>query len=137
MRRCLAMGFGLAGLLTSSALAQLPSNQVPRTAGLPAGYEPAIPGQTALPPMFDGVPIIETPLQPAAPPVSLEIRTAIPPNHEWQLRPEHGAYFISVKSYARPSRPTADDQGPSALTMAEALAGEIRDKYRVQAFLYE
>ena len=73
----------------------------------------------------------------APPPVSLEIRTAIPPNHEWQLRPEHGAYFISVKSYARPSRPTPDDQGPSALAMAEALAGEIRDKYRVQAFLYE
>jgi hypothetical protein len=73
----------------------------------------------------------------APPPASYEVRTAIPPNHEWQLRPEHGEYFISVKSYARPSRPTPDDQGPSALTMAEALAGEIREKYRVQAFLYE
>ena len=37
----------------------------------------------------------------------------------------------------RPSRPTPDDQGPSALALAEALAAEIRDLYRVETFLYE
>lgn len=137
MRTRVVVAFGLAGLLTGSSAAQLPTDRGPATPlpALPAGYEPIRPLAGALP---AGSPP-STELRPLAapPPVDLEIRTAVPPGHEWLLRPEHGAYFISVKSYSRPSRPTADDQGPSALAMAEALAAEIRDKWRVQAFLYE
>ena len=141
MRRGLVIGLGFAGLLRGSAVAQLPTNRTTPPSALPVGYEPdnlplptggVLPtGYSTVPPMPEARPLA------APPPVNLEIRTAIPANHEWQLRPEHGVYFISVKSYARPSRPTPDDQGPSAMAMAEALAGEIRDKYRVQAFLYE
>jgi hypothetical protein len=140
MRRNLVIGFGIAGLLAGSAAAQLPGGPQPaRTGvpGLPAGFEPVEPAG-ALPAGYSAQPAPTGP-RPLAPPppLDLEIRTAVPADHEWLLKPEHGAYFISVKSYSRPSRPTPDDQGPSALAMAEALAAEIRDTYRVQAFLYE
>jgi hypothetical protein len=141
MRWEIAFGIGLAGLLSGTALAQLPSNPPPVAGVLPPGYQPVVPARSGLsaselPPGNPALPSGE--LRPfAPPPMNVEIQTAIPANHEWLLKPEHGAYFISVKSYSRPSRPTADDQGPSALTMAEALAAEIRDLYRVQAFLFE
>jgi hypothetical protein len=142
MRRVLVLGLSLIGLLSGPAAAQSPTNPLPPSppsSGSPVLLEPqgfAAPSPGGpLPPGYSSLPPVTQARPPA--PENLEIRTAIPPNHEWLLRPEHGAFFISVKSYARPSRPTADDQGPSALTMAEALAGEIRDKYRVQAFLYE
>lgn len=113
----------LSGVLSGSVLAQLPSNPPSIARSLPPGYS--------------ALPTGSTPQSYASPPVNVEIKTAIPANHEWLLKPEHGAYFISVKSFARPPRPTPDDQGPSALAMAQALAAEIRDQYRVQAFLYE
>ncbi len=71
------------------------------------------------------------------PPANLEISSALGPDHPWAVKPEHGAYFICVKSYSRPNRPTPDDPGPSARVMAEKLAAEVRDTFRVQAFLYE
>ena len=40
MRRGLVIGFGLAGLLSGSAVAQLPTNRTTPPSALPAGYEP-------------------------------------------------------------------------------------------------
>jgi hypothetical protein len=151
MRWSFVFGLGFGGVVAGSAIAQFPTERVPTSTGvpitpppgatpaLPAGVEPAFPGTggllpagySAVPPTADSRPLA------SPPPRDLEIRTAIPPDHEWLIRPEHGAYFISVKSYSRPPRPTDDDKGPSALAMAEALAREIRDLYRVQAFLFE
>lgn len=161
MRRKLVFGIGLAGVISGSAIAQFASDRasppasVPAaTPALPPGYQPVLPTTPTpvggVPPAYippaGGVlpagpatlpPLAEPRAFAPAPPRDLEIRTAIPANHPWLLRPEHGAYFICVKSYSRPNRPTDDDRGPSALALAEALAGEIRDLYRVQAFLFE
>lgn len=78
-------------------------------------------------------------------PVNIEIPTALPKDHPWLLKPEHGSYFIMVKSYVRPTADSkaardARERGEKGLTareLAEALASEIRDTYRVQAFLFE
>lgn len=73
-------------------------------------------------------------------PVNVEIPTALGKDHPWLLKPEHGPYFILVKSYVRPaagSKAALEDKGLSARELAEGLATEIRDTYRVQAFLYE
>lgn len=85
---------------------------------------------------FSGIAPQDTPRAPAAP-AETEIRSALGPNHPWAVKPEHGAFFICVKSYSRPSRPQPGDTGPSARELAEALATDVRDLYRVQAFLYE
>jgi hypothetical protein len=42
-----------------------------------------------------------------------------------------------MKSYSRPSRPAPDDKGMTARELAEALATDIRENYKVQALLYE
>ena len=139
MRRGLLFGMGLAGALSGSALAQLPSSPRPSTPALPPGYQPLAPATAARP--AGGLPLGAAASEPQALPMppapEVEIPTAIPADHPWRLKPEHGAYFISVKSYSRPPRPTTDDQGPSALTLAQALAREIREAYQVQAFLFE
>jgi hypothetical protein len=157
MRRRLVIGFGLAGVISgSAALGQFASDRQP--AATPGGVQlpvsPASPGMPAvqpspggftLPPpsgaLFGGLqptpPDSPPELPRSAPPANLEIQTALGPNHPWALKPEHGPFFISVKSYSRPSRPDPADPGPSARELAEALATEIRDTYRVQAFLYE
>jgi hypothetical protein len=67
----------------------------------------------------------------------VELSYSLDPNHPWALKPEDGAYFICVKSYSRPHKPTAEDNGPSALVLAEMLAKDIRELYKVHAFLYE
>lgn len=68
----------------------------------------------------------------------LELRTALPADHPWRLQPSTGPWFILVKSYSRPARSgRAEDTGPSALELAEALAREIRETHRVQAWLFE
>jgi hypothetical protein len=141
MRHGFVLGITLTAVVASAAAGQLPSNGGGVTGSLPPGYEPlpaVSPATGGLPAGYSTVPLAPG-LHPLAPPppADLEIHTALPANHEWRLRPENGAYFISIKSYSRPSRPTSDDQGPSAMTLAEALAREIRDQYRVQAFLFE
>ena len=81
----------------------------------------------------------------AALPVNVEIPSALGKDHPWLLKPEHGPYFIIVKSYVRPAKGSkaekeAQERGEKGLTareLAEGLASEIRDLYRVQAFLYE
>lgn len=86
------------------------------------------------------------PVRPApAMPVNIQMPTALAPDHPWVLKPEHGPYFIIVKSYVRPSVGSkaysdAKERGEKGLTareLAEGLASEIRDTYRVQAFLFE
>jgi hypothetical protein len=114
-----------------------PAGGVAPTGSVPPAYVP--PPGGVLPPGFGTPPLTAEPRPYIAPPppANLEIASALGPNHPWAVKPEDGAYFICVKSYSRPSRPTPEDSGPSARAMAEALATEIRDLYRVQAFLYE
>jgi hypothetical protein len=157
--------FGLVGVLPASALAQFASERPPAPpATTPAAAAPAVPGNP--PPLPEGVrPIGSAPIggfvpppggigtvpgiglpgitpglgpaEPPAPPPprDLTIRSALGEDHPWAVKPEHGAYFLCVKSYSRPSKP--DDGGLTARELAETLATEIRDLYRVQAFLYE
>jgi len=62
----------------------------------------------------------------AAPAVPLNIPTALPADHPWLLRPEHGAFVILLRSYSRPARPSATDPGLTARELAEGLADEVR-----------
>ena len=92
-------------------------------------------------------PTYGTPAPGAAPslsalPINIELPTALSKDHPWALKPEHGAYFIMVKSYVRPAKDskTAEAEGDkwvSAREMGEALAHDIRETYRVGAYLYE
>jgi hypothetical protein len=110
--------------------------------GRPVGgaYVPPVAGIGA-PPGVGGAGLPAAGSLPPAPaaPRDLEIRSALGPNHPWAIKPEDGAFFLCVKSYSRPAEGWREpgDNGPSARAMAEALATEIRDLYRVQAFLYE
>jgi hypothetical protein len=73
-------------------------------------------------------------------PLDVEMPLAMPKDHPWRIRPEHGPWFILVKSYVRPpkgSRAAQEDRGLTALELGEALAKEIREEFRVQAFLFE
>lgn len=54
--------------------------------------------------------------------------------HPWALKPEHGPYVICVRSY---SRPAWVQDGPTALSLAEALAQEIRNTHKTPAYLFE
>ena len=70
----------------------------------------------------------------------LEIPSALGPNHPLAVRPEHGGYFICVKSYSRPARPDARDPGLTARELAEGLAAEIQRMPQAKGynvFLYE
>jgi hypothetical protein len=74
--------------------------------------------------------------------MNVEIPTALSKDHPWLLKPEHGPYFIIVKSYVRPSKDSTaareeGDRWVSARELAEGLAQDIRETHRVQAFLYE
>jgi len=157
MRRKFAFGLGIAGVLAGSSvgIAQFAADRVPASPvapvspatppALPPGVRPVGPAGGVVNPTTNPVvpagalvpaPSVATP--PAAPPpTDLEIRSALGPNHPWVVKPEHGAFFILMKSYSRPSRPTAQDNGPSARTLAEEFASEIRETYKVQALLYE
>ncbi|HVL15913.1 MAG TPA: hypothetical protein VM529_25295, partial [Gemmata sp.] len=114
---------------------------------LPAGVRPigsAPTGGAYVPPVGFGSPAAGglapaggAPRPAPTPPRDTEIRSALGPNHPWAIKPEHGEYFLCVKSYSRPSQPEPGDKGLSARELAEALATDIRDLYRVQAFLYE
>jgi hypothetical protein len=101
--------------------------------GSPTPTAPGIPGAP-------GTPNTPPPVRYVPLPVETEIKTALGKDHPWALKPEHGAYFILVKSYVRPAQGSKDaqeDRGLTARELAEGLATEIRDTYRVQAFLFE
>jgi len=55
-------------------------------------------------------------------------------NHEFALKPEHGAYVICVRSYSRPAWVT---NGPAAMSLAEGMANEIRTVQKAPAYLFE
>jgi hypothetical protein len=157
MRRKLVLGMGLAGLLSGqAAVGQFAADQVPggavpqpkafggaQPAGAgfqpaPGGYSPPVGGfapstYPAAGPSAANVP----PVASMTPPLNVEIPYALPQNHEWALKPETGPWFICVKSYSRPGRPDPSDPGMTALWLAETLAAEIRQTYKVQAWLYE
>jgi hypothetical protein len=152
MRRTFVLGLGLAGFLPAPVSAQFASERPPAAApGVPDTPPPLPPGVQPLggayvPPVAGiGAPGAAgmpggRPVSPAPPPPrDLEVRSALGPNHPWAIKPEDGAYFLCVKSYSRPPENQREpgDTGPSARAMAEELATEIRDLYRVQAFLYE
>jgi hypothetical protein len=60
------------------------------------------------------------------------------PNHPDLVRPEHGQYFICVKSYSRPAKPDPNDPGRTADQLAQGLVAEIRAAHPgVRVFLYE
>jgi hypothetical protein len=71
---------------------------------------------------------------PAQPPALAQLAPAAPPPeaHPWYVKPESGAWMICVKSYAKTTDPRSD---PKAA--AEELAREIRETYRVPAYLFE
>ncbi|WP_052557019.1 hypothetical protein [Gemmata sp. SH-PL17] len=102
---------------------------------------PSVSGGAYVPPSSGVQPVDYAAIpRPEPLPANVEIKTAIPANHEWLIKPEHGAYFIMVKSYVRPakgSRDAVEDKGVSARELAEALAADIRQTYRVGAWLYE
>src|SRR5947208_12397891 len=136
MRRKMVLGVGLAGILGGSAVGQFAGNQPPaRPSGFAAGQPvgtpspgPAAPAPAGgyVAPVGGFQPAGGTPnpgVAPAAltqPPLpAVEIPTALGPNHPLAVRPEHGNYFIHVKSYSRPHRPDPNDPGRSARELAE------------------
>jgi hypothetical protein len=116
-----------------------PTGPAPLYSAPPTGaYVPPSDGLGA--PMY-GSPAPAAPAPNYAPiPVNVEIPSVLGPNHPLVIKPEHGPYFILVKSYVRPAKESDEakaDKGLSARELAEGLAHEIRETYRVQAFLYE
>ncbi len=122
----------------------------------PSGYTPLYssptPSRGAYTPPTDGIRpanYLSTgkPAQPVSPavdftatPVEMEMPLALPKDHAWRLKPEHGPWFILVKSYVRPpkgSNAAQQDRGLTALELGESLAKEIREQFAVQAFLFE
>lgn len=153
MLRKLILGLGAAGLFSSAAVAQFAADRVgtpvaPKAAG--PVYVPPVGGFTPAPaPPTSFTPAPQPALAPgfapmptpaAAPAEPLNIPTALPANHPWLLRPEHGAFVILVRSYSRPARPSATDPGLTARELAEGLADEIRRMPQAKGlgvYLYE
>lgn len=164
MRCRFVWGVGWVALGASTAWGQfavdrnlpgLPSSPPPRTTSAPAGmphYTPLYSSPAPAAPAANRGSSVERPVT-AAPLAKLpavigddiEIPTALPKDHPWLLKPEHGPYFILVKSYVRPAEGSLaakeaaerGEKGLSARELAEMLASEIRETHRVQAFLYE
>jgi hypothetical protein len=165
MRWRLGLCFGVAGAVAGSALGQFAADRVPQSPPTMPGTPSGGPQQPTTPPapgaytppvggvipagyngaagggLSSGYPTLASAnsvqTTRIGTPPSMEIASALGPNHPWALKPEHGPYFICAKSYSRPHTPTPEDNGPSARTLAEALAGQIREIHHVQAFLYE
>lgn len=148
MRRKLVLGVGLAALVGSPVVGQ--PQPAPPTPPAPVlgGFQPAAPTPPAAPayvPPVDGLRAPSAGAAAPAPtytpaPANFEIPSVLGKDHPWLIKPDHGPYFIIVKSYVRPaanSRAAAEDKGLTARELGEALAREIRDTYRVQAFLFE
>jgi Formiminotransferase domain, N-terminal subdomain len=73
------------------------------------------------------------PAAPAAPPSFEQVAAASsktvesPSAHPWYVKPEHGQWMVLVKSYT----------GENAKGFAESLAKEIRETYKIPAYLFE
>ncbi len=150
MRKNALLGIGLALFAGGTGTAQFATDRgpvaAPKATTLPPGFAPAAPVQPAMPgagyvPPTSGLQPAATP-RPAVVllPTSLEIKTVLGADHPWLIKPEHGPYFIMVKSYVRPAKGSKGEEADKGLTareLAEGLAAEIRDVHRVQAFLFE
>jgi hypothetical protein len=158
MRRKLALGLGLTGLLAGSAAGQFGS---PPASPSPAPFGGATPARTPSVPVGPVAPMMPpgyvppvggfqpaTPITPnntfrpaagtgTASLTSVEIPLALGPNHPLAVKPEDGAYFICVKSYSRPHKPDQSDRGYTVKDLAEGLARDIQQVHRSNAFLYE
>lgn len=116
LRRYLAglVFVGSAALAMAQEQSAPPTNLMPTFTGQkavgPAGAAPNPTSGVRLTPVFT-MPALQQPK----------------PTPGWELKPEHGEWFIEIKSYA---------QVESGL-MAEALAKEIRDTYKQPVYLYE
>lgn len=155
MRRNWLLGFGFAlagGVAVGPVVAQPPGVPAspfgtlktgPASPPPLGGFTPAAPVAPSAPasPGAYVPPTGALPSMPAAAPVGeIVIPSVLGNDHPWRLKVESGAYFILVKSYVRPakgSRSADIDKGPTARELAEGLATEIRDTYKVQAFLFE
>lgn len=120
MRRTMLLGLGLVGTvaLQTGALGQFAADRTPP----PTGQLPTLPSSA---PPTSPTPTLSPALQPAAQPK--------PPSapHPWAVRPEYGAWFISVKSYTKLGK----DDNPRA--KAEQLAQYIRQTHNAGAYLFE
>jgi hypothetical protein len=148
MRHKWVLGVGLAAVVAGPVAGQPVSPPQPPQQPVLGGFQPVSPTPPASPmsptsPMGGYVPPVDglrPAPAPAAVPVPVEIPSVLGKDHPWLIKPEHGAYFIMVKSYVRPakgSRAAQDDRGLTARELAEMLAQEIRETYRVYAYLFE
>jgi len=132
-KRQMWWAIGAGGLLAVPAWCQTPA-PLP-AAGGGTGERPAVAELPGVVPPPEGTPPASARATTLA---DLELRTALPADHPWRLQPSTGPWFILVKSYSRPSRSgRGEETGPTALELAEALAREIRETHRVQAWLFE
>ena len=148
MRRKLVLGVGLAGLLGGSVAGQ-PNIPAPFGGGKPVGA-PSVPATLSVTPTGGYVAPVGG-FQPVAAPAGMPpsndalaatpvapspvvIPSALGANHPLATKAEHGAYFVCVRSYSRPARPTATDPGLPARELAEGLAGEIQRLPQAQGF---
>lgn len=155
MRQKLVLGLSLAGLLSgSAAMGQFAADALKPGTPQPKAAPPG--GFTAAPPPVGGL-SPATPVGPTgynAPPAAtpgtafqprlgpapvVEIPRAIPADHPWALTAETGPFFILVKSYSRPAaaRPDPNDPGMTALELANGLASDVRERFKVGAYLFE
>jgi hypothetical protein len=157
VRHKLLLGVGLAGVMGNPAAAQFASDAkpfggaapTPPAAGRPAapadppgGYVPPVGGfrpAPATPPATGFRPAgTPAPVTPPADAAHVELPSALGPNHPLRLKPEHGSYFVLVKSYSRPGRPDPNDPGMTARELAEGLAAAVRQiDPNVPVYLYE
>lgn len=156
MRRKLVLGVGLAGVLSGPAAAQFAADAKPfgGAAPTPPAARPANPaappkagayvppvgglGAPATPAPATGFRPAGSPTAAPTPAVPVDLPSALGADHPLRLRPEHGHYFVLVKSYSRPARPTDTDPGLGARELAEGLAAAVRQVDRtVPVYLYE
>ena len=102
---------------------------VPTAATAPATASPA----STLTPAVPVFPTTATAISPNAGAPTAAATAGAPPAaapaqaHPWAVRPEHGPFMISVKSFT----------GPQARQLAEELAQEIREHHKAAAYLFE
>jgi|GEM_PF-282797 len=114
---------------TSSESPSIPATATTPTVAATAADSPRTTASVAR----SGTPSSTTPASPdagrshPAEPAPASTAPAAPSPHPWAVRPEHGPYMISVKSFT----------GPQARQLAEELAQEIRQNHKAAAYLFE
>lgn len=140
MPRSMRFSSGLVGLVATatSAFAQFavdrPPVAAPATGPAPIVAAPPVPVGpapiAATPPSFEQATRVET-----RPTVAPKAVGPAPSTHPWYVKPEVGQWMILVKSYSD-GDVEGDGEG-QAKSMAERLAKEIRETYRIPAYLFE